>query len=255
MNSDPTSGARLAKGIEALELAEFEDAIVLFEQAVVADASDPNAWFYLGLCYLETGRADLAIEALSRAIAADPSSADAHSLLGTAHGAAGQIDLAAESYRRALAIEPDHPKADEFLIRTEALIASREHYRSALRLVYSPTSGRQGMNEGIRELLQSVAIFNASPAAGEFQRLAGQVMEANEATAIVSTGGEGPFWGSAVERAERAFDRKAWHEAASGYHEALDLSGDHAFIHHALGLIYFTLGDSQAGIRAWQQTL
>src|SRR5262249_7556476 len=218
MNSDPTSGARLAKGIEALELAEFEDAIVLFEQAVVADASDPNAWFYLGLCYLETGRADLAIEALSRAIAADPSYADAHYLLGTAHGAAGQIDLAAESYRRALAIQPDHPKADEFLIRTEALIASREHYRSALRLVYSPTSGRQEMNEGIRELLQSVAIFNASPAAGEFQRLAGQIMEANEA-AIASTGGEGPFWGSAVERAERAFDRKAWHEAASGYHE------------------------------------
>jgi tetratricopeptide (TPR) repeat protein len=255
MSSDPTSDHMIQRGIQALELAEFEDAIELFEQAAVEDSSDPNAWFYLGLCYLETGRSELAIEALGRAITADSNYADAHYLLGTAYGAVGKIDRAAESYRSALAIQSDHPKADEFLMRTEALIASREHYRSALRLIYSPTSDQQAINQAIRELLHSVAIFNASPAASEFQRLAGRIVQSGQYTGMAIAGAEGPFWATALRNAEQAFDRRAWPEAAASYHQALDLSWEHAFIHHALGLIYFTLGDGEGGIRAWQQTL
>jgi len=255
MNSDPMCDQIVREGIQALELAEFEDAIELLEQAAIADSSAPAPWFYLGVCYLETGRADLAIEALGRAITADPGYADAHYLLGTAFGAAGQIDQAAQSYRNALAIQPNHPRADEFLMRTEALIASREHYRAALKLIYGSMPDPQAMNQAIRELLQSVAIFHASPAVREFQHLAEQIMRSNKAAEVAGTGADGPFWAAALKRAEAAVDRKAWAEAAAGYHEALDLSSEHAFIHHALGLIYFTLGDAEAGVRAWQKAL
>jgi tetratricopeptide (TPR) repeat protein len=255
MSSEWTQDRSITKGLQALELAEFEEAIELFEQAAVENSSDASAWFYLGLCYLETGRPDDAIESLGRAIAADSRRADAHYLLGTALGSTGQIDLAAESYRRALAIQPDHPKADEFLMRTEALITSREHYRSALKIIYGPPGDHDAMNQAIRELLHSVAIFNASPATSEFERLADGVIQSETVRPITGAELDDPFRASAVKRAEKAFDRKAWPEAAGLYHEALDLSGDVAFIHHALGLIYFKLGDVAGGIRAWQQTL
>jgi tetratricopeptide (TPR) repeat protein len=255
MNSESTPGGIITKGLHALEQAEFEDAIELFEQAAVEDSSDANAWFYLGLCYLETGRPDDAIESLRRAVAADSGHADAHYLLGTAFGSTGQIDLAAGSYRRALAIQHDHPKADEFLMRTEALIASREHYRSALKIIHGPPGDPKAINLAIRELLQSVAIFNASPATNEFERLADRVMQSETVRAITGPDLDGPFWASAVKGAEKAFGQKAWPEAAAYYHEALDLSGDLAFIHHALGLIYFKMGDVASGIRAWQNTL
>lgn len=255
MDRESISDAILKRGLEALGVAEFEDAIELFQQAAVENSSDANAWFYLGVCYLETSRAELAIEALSRAVGTDPNHADAHYLLGTAYGATGQIDRAARSYRSALAVQPDHVKADEFLIRTEALISSREHYRSALRLIYGQTPGREAINQAIRELLHSVAIFNASPAVGEFPRLAGQILASGATARMALTGGDGPFWAAAVRRAEKAFDRRAWPESAASYHEALDLSSGHAFIHHSLGLIYFTLGDTEGGIRAWQQTV
>ena len=140
-------------------------------------------------------------------------------------------------------------------MRTEALIASREHYRAALRLIHGTTSGHHTLNQAVRELLHSVAIFSDSPAAGEFERLAGQITQSNERTRIGVAGVQGPFWASALKRAEQAFDRKAWPEAAAGYHEALDLSSEHAFIHHALGLTYFALGDIAGGIREWQQAL
>jgi len=255
MSSNSTPERLITKGLHALQLAEFEDAIELFEQAAVEDSSDANAWFYLGLCYLETRRPDNAIESLRRAIAADSDHADAHYLLGTAFGATGQIDLAAGSYRKALAIKSDHAKADEFLIRTEALIASREHYRTALRLIYSPPGEAGAVNQGIHELLQSVSIFDASPARNEFARLAEDIVQSGTVSWITRPSSDRPFWARAVKRAEDAIDRRALPEAASSYHEALDLEPEHAFIHHALGLIYFKMGDVAGGIRAWQQTL
>jgi tetratricopeptide (TPR) repeat protein len=242
------------KGIAALDLAEFEEAIEAFERVAVEDSSDSRAWFYLGLCYLETGQGENAIEALNRAIVANPEYSDAHYLLGTAVGSVGQIDRAVECYRRALDIDPHHQKAEEFLIRAEALIASRVHYRQAMRLMYQEPRDANWINLAARELLHSVAIFDASPAKGEFAHLAVQIGETGKkATIERPSDDDGPFWASAVKRAEQAMARRSWPEAASAYHEALDLSPDHAFIHHALGRIYFALGDVDGGIKAWQQ--
>jgi tetratricopeptide (TPR) repeat protein len=104
-------------------------------------------------------------------------------------------------------------------------------------------------------LLQSATIFSGSPAKAEFARLANLIIESGSHKAMNGLMmNEGPFWTSAVKRAEAAFAGKRWPEAASHYNEALDLSPDHAFIHHALGLIYFALGDTESGLSAWQRT-
>ena len=256
MSSELTSEEMVAQGVAALEVAEFDEAIEIFSLAAVEDSTNSRAWFYLGLCYLETRQTDLAVEALDRAIMADPDYAQAHYLRGTAAGAMGDLDEAAWRYRRALEIDPHQHKAEEFLIRTEALLASREHYRAAMRLIYAEAREPGWLNRAARQLLSSAVIFKESPAKGELARLAKEVMESGNSRTVADMGViEGPFWASAVRRAEQAFARRSLTEAASSYHEALDLSYDHAFIHHALGLIYFAIGDVESGTSAWQRAL
>lgn len=255
MSGGPISEELFDQGMAALGDAEFDDAIELLEQAAVEDPTNARAWFHLGVCYLETGKPDLALEAMDRAINADPALADAYYMRGTALGALGRIDEAAESYRSALKIEPGHQKAEEFLIRTEALLASREHFRTAARLIYSDPKPDDWISSAVRELLHSVAIFKDSPAKGDFRRLADRIRENGDVRVDSELGdGESPFWKRSVIHGQSAFDRGNWPEAASSYNEALDLSPDHAFIHHALGLIYFALGDAESGITAWQRT-
>jgi tetratricopeptide (TPR) repeat protein len=254
--AEQTAEELIERGLAALDVAEFDDAIDSFGDAAIGSPDNPLAWFYLGLCYLETREAELAIEALNRAIAVDSDYADAHYLLGTATAATGRLDDASRSYRRALEIDPNHHKAEEFLVRTEALLASREHYREAMRLIYSDERDPRWLNRAIRELLHSVAIFGESPARNEFARLATQVLDSGDRMALHSDSDEDArLWASAIRRAQEGLKGRNWPEAATCYHEALDLSPDHAFIHHALGLVYIVLGDVDGGIRSWQRAL
>src|SRR5579863_9006358 len=153
-----------SQGLEALGRADFAEAIELLEAVAVEDSANAEVWRQLGVCYLETRRPDVAIEALERSLKCDPRDANAHYILGNACGTSGQLDRAAACYRRALEIEPDHAKAEEFLIRTEALLESRQHYRNGLGLLYSTNAGLEDLNQALRELVQSAAIFDGSPA-------------------------------------------------------------------------------------------
>jgi tetratricopeptide (TPR) repeat protein len=253
---EETAEELIERGLAALDVAEFDDAIESFGDAAIVAPHNPHAWFYLGLCYMETREVELAIEALNRAIAVDSGYADAHYLLGTAAGATGRLEDASLSYRRALEIDPNHHKAEEFLVRTEALLASREHYREAMKLIYADERDDRWLNRAVRELLHSVAIFGDSPARSEFSRLATQVLESRERVTLHFDSDEAArFWVSAIRRAQEALKRRNWPEAATCYHEALDLSPDHAFIHHALGLVSIVMGDVDGGIRSWQRAL
>ncbi len=129
---------RLARALQALGQADFPAAISLLEEFVVEDPANADAWSQLGVCYLETQRPSDAVEAFSRAVQAAPMDAQAHYLLGNACGSLGQLDRAAACYRRALELDPHHAKAEEFLMKVESLIESREHYRSGLELALLP---------------------------------------------------------------------------------------------------------------------
>src|SRR6266567_2380473 len=158
------SKRKLARAMEAVNRTDFPGAIEILSDLLGEDGENAEAWCQLGVCYLETAQLDFALEALKRAVKNDPDHATAHYLLGNTYGTMGQLERASACYRRALEIEPQHSKAEEFLIKTESLLESREHYRQGLKLLYSAEPTPHDLNQALRALAQSAAIFDGSPA-------------------------------------------------------------------------------------------
>ena len=253
---NPNLHEKLTRAKEALNLADFPAAIALLEEVVVEDAVNAEAWCQLGVCYLETQRPDDALEALARAVNAAPSNATVHYLLGNALGTLGQLERAAACYRRALEIDPHHVKAEEFLIKVESLLESREHYRTALTLIYSQAPSANDLNRALRELVQSVAIFANSPARDSLgecaRRLLAIMQEWSISTAVTA---ELELWVSACERGFQCIRFGNWVGVQAAYQEALSYRAGDAFVHHALGFSFLELGDVDMAVRAWLRTL
>jgi tetratricopeptide (TPR) repeat protein len=247
---------KLNRAKHALSQADFSAAIALLEEVVVEESDNAEAWRQLGVCYLETHRAEYALEALSRAVHAAPDEAAAHYLLGTAHGTLGQLERAAACYRRALEIDPHHAKAEEFLMKTESLLESREHYRNALGLLYSPEPSPGDLNRALRELVQSVAIFEGSPGRDNLPECARRLLESMQERPIPLTiTAELEPWARACERGFHCIRFKNWAGAQAAYEEALGYRVGDAFVHHALGFSFLGLGDFDNAVRAWLRTV
>ena len=247
---------KFAQALEALSQADFSTAIELLGEVVVQDAENSEAWLQLGVCYLETRQPDLAIEALSRAVKANPHDATAHYLLGNALGSLGNLERAAACYRKALEIDPHHVKAEEFLIKAESLLASREHYRTGLQLLYSSSPGAADLNQALRELIQSAAIFPESPARDNLLECARKLLELRTEwlTPMPADPGLG-LWAAACERGWQCVRFSNWVGARAAYEEALSYRGQDAFVHHALGFSFAELGELDDALRAWLRTL
>ncbi|HEV2493000.1 MAG TPA: tetratricopeptide repeat protein [Terriglobia bacterium] len=244
--------AKFARAKEALNRADFPGAIALLSEVVVEDSANADAWCHLGVCYLETGRPDLALEALTRAAKADPRHATAHYLLGNAYGTSGELEKAAACYRRALEIEPHHAKAEEFLIRTESLLESREHYRNGLKLLYAAEPTPLDLNQALRELVQSAAIFDGSPARDNLLECARKLFALKTELAIpVEITPELHNWGRACERGYQCVLFNNWVGARAAYEETLEYRVQDAFVHHALGFSFVELGEIGDAVRAW----
>jgi tetratricopeptide (TPR) repeat protein len=247
---------RLAQALEALNQADFPTAIELLGEVVVEDAENSEAWMQLGVCYLETRQVDLATEALSRAVQTGPQNPMAHYLLGNALGSLGNLERAVACYRKALEIDPHHAKAEEFLIKAESLLASREHYRAGLRLLYSSSPGAAELSQGLRELIQSVAIFPESPARDNLLECASKLFELRTELPIpIRADREFDLWLAACKRAWHCLRFSNWRGARAAYEEALSYRVEDAFVHHALGLCYAELGDLDSALRAWLRVL
>ncbi|MFB3920252.1 MAG: tetratricopeptide repeat protein [Terriglobia bacterium] len=253
---DKVASEKFQRAMEALSQADFPAAIELLGEVVVDDAANGEAWLQLGVCYLETQHPDLALEALTRAVQAAPEHATAHYVLGNAHGSTGNLERAAACYRRALELDPDHAKAEEFLVRTESLLESRERYRSGLKLLYSaaPTAG--DLNRALRELVQSVAIFPQSPARENLLECARKLraMKGEYAVTVAPQLGSG-LWAAACERGFQCIRFENWAGARAAYEEALTYRYQDAFIHHALGFAFVELGEVDDAVRAWLHTV
>jgi len=251
---------KLAQAKEALSRADFPAAIALLEELVVEpvphDPDQAEMWCQLGVCYLETQRADMAQEALSRAIRAAPESATAHYLLGNACGTLGQLERAAACYRRALEIDPRHSKAEEFLVKAESLLESREHYRAGLSLLYSSQPTPQDLNRALRELVQSVAIFDGSPARDNLLDCSRQLLGVtSEWPLAVKVGPELEPWAAACERGYHCLKFKNWLGGRAAYDDALTYRAQDAFVHSALAFCFAELGEMDEAVRAWLRTL
>ncbi len=247
---------KLDQAKEAVAQADFAAAIPLLEELVVEDANLAEAWLQLGLCYLETRRPDLALEALERAVRAEPDDATAHYLLGNACGTLGQLERAAACYRRALELDPRHAKAEEFLMKAESLIESREHYRAGLALLYSAQPSAQDLNRALRELVQSAAIFENSPARDNLLECARKLLALMTEWMIPKAiTPELDPWAAACERGYQCVRFKNWVGVQAAYEEALDFRVADAFIHHALGFSFIEQGSPEGAVRAWLRVL
>lgn len=247
---------RLQQGLDALSRADFPGAIDKLSQVLAADPSNGLAWRALGICYLEIRQPDVALTALERALQADPSEADTHYILGNACGTLGRLERAAACYRRALELNPQHAKAEEFLIRSEALLTSREHYRCGLRLLYGPEPSAQDLNQALRELVQSAAIFDDSPANDSLADCARRLWDIRQEARMEAPrepGLEG--WKQACERGYQCVWAGNWRGARAAYEDALDYRAGDAFVHHALGFSLALLEQPAAAVRACLRTL
>jgi len=247
---------KMERGIEALNRADFPSAIEMLSEVVVEDSDNAEAWRQLGVCYLETAQPNLALEALARAVRYDPRDATAHYLLGNAYGSGAQLERAAACYRRTLEIEPGHAKAEEFLIRTESLLESREHYRTGLKLLYLANPTTQDLNRALRELVQSTAIFPGSPARDNLLPCARMLFALKREWSIPT---ELPpqlkRWAAACERGYQCVQFSNWLGATAAYDEALGYRVQDAFVHHALGFSFVELGELDDAVRAWLRVL
>lgn len=249
-------GVKFQQGLDALSRADFPEAIKMLEQVVVEDPSNARAWRELGVSYLEIRQPTIALEALERSLQADPGDADTHYILGSACGTLGQLEHATACYRRALELNPGHAKAEEFLIRTESLLESREHYRRGLKLLYAAEPGVADLNQALRELVQSAAIFDGSPATENLADCAKKLLGSKQETtlSVESAAGLGN-WMRACERGYQCLLAGNWPGARAAYEEALAFRASDAFVHHALGFSFLYLGETGDAIRAWLRTL
>ena len=256
MSQEEKLSETFVRGMEALGQADFPSAIEMFGEVVAADPNHARAWSQLGLCLLEMREHARAREALNRSVTADPRDADAHYLLGNAEGSVGNLEEAAAGYRRALSINPAHAKAEEFLIRTESLLTSREHFRSALKILSTPDPSLDQLNSGLRELIQSVAIFPNSPAGDHLLDCARKLF-ARAQSFEVSLFPEAPpsYWRELCERGYQSLQFRNWSEARQAYESSLDFITDSAFVHHALGFSFIETGETENAVRAWMRTL
>jgi tetratricopeptide (TPR) repeat protein len=247
---------RLARALEAMGQADFPGAISLLEELVLEDSANAPAWSQLGVCYLETQRPSDALEALSRAVQAAPTNADTHYLLGNASGSMGQLDRAADCYRRALELNPHHAKAEEFLMKVESLLESREHYRTGLGLLHAANPSPDDLNRCLRELTLSVAIFENSPARDNLQDASRLLLGLQKEWPLpMEITPELQPWAAACERGYQCMHFKNWIGTQTAYEEALSYRVADAFVHQALGFSFIELGEIDNAVQAWLRAM
>ena len=93
-------------GVVAYFAHQYEEAIALYDRALLTLRKAPGLHNNLGLALQAVGKYTQAVKAFRRSVAASPANASYHLNLGEALKSAGDIDAAFVSFSRALALEP-----------------------------------------------------------------------------------------------------------------------------------------------------
>lgn len=244
------------RALRAFGQAEFEEARRLLERLLSTQPDHARAWERLGICHLETRRPELALEALERASEVDPQNADTVYWLGNAAGTLGQLDRAYACYQRALELDPTHVKANEFLVRTRNLLESREHYRAALVLLQNKRPPDRYLTLGLRELLQSTALFPESPARSELAHCAREILKVARDVPLMLPAGEGlEEWARHHQQGNTGLRFRNPQQALAAYEHALGYKDDDPYAWHGLALAQALAGDLENAARSWQRCL
>ncbi len=79
-----------------------------FQEAVLKDPKNINAWIALGDVMMDSSRYNEAIDAYTKALAMNPKNVDVMVDLGTCYRNAGKPELALKQYNKAIEINPNH---------------------------------------------------------------------------------------------------------------------------------------------------
>ena len=258
--SEPSAASKkYEEALAALDRADFETARESLDEVFRDQPDHAGAWTHLGVCFLEMGQGQRALEALERAaaiVAADtgPRAAQVHYLLGVAQGVAGELDRALACFRRALELDPAHQKAEEFRVRTEGLLESRQHYKNALALLKDKSHPHYAAR-ALREILLSLSLFAGSPAREELPYCFGELRKTLRDAACALEPGYNfqPFF-DACERGYQALRLFNWAAARQAYEEAAAMRAE-PFAFHGLALASMGAGDAENALRFWKQLL
>jgi tetratricopeptide (TPR) repeat protein len=248
-------GDEFERALEAFNQADFAAAIGILNELASREPASGEIWLQLGICYLKNRQPGQAAEALARAVSAEPQRASTHFFLGAAYGAAGDLERASGCLRRALEIDPCLSHADRYLLQVESLLESRERYLAGCRLLYSsqPTVG--DLNRALRELVESAAIYEGSPARDNLRECARKLIGFKQEYSVnADLTPELENWFAACRRGHACWESKNWAGACDAYLEALRARRD-AFVYHAVGFCFVELGAMAGAVRAWLRAL
>ncbi|MBN1330803.1 MAG: tetratricopeptide repeat protein [Candidatus Heimdallarchaeota archaeon] len=125
MTESKTAKELLEKGLEALQQSKNEEALLIFEQALVFDFENSLLWSYKGIALRKLGKYDEAIECYNKALRIDPTSLKA--LLNKARTLRIQrkYDLALFVYEEILELQPEHEEAKFESINVKSLLSKQ----------------------------------------------------------------------------------------------------------------------------------
>ena len=109
----PTGEDLKIVGLDYVLLDDYTDAIHWLEKAVERDATNVDAWYYLGRACYTTGRQEQAWKAFVRVLDLDPHNVKAKNNLGLILETDGKPESAIDAYRTALAWQEHSPHPSE----------------------------------------------------------------------------------------------------------------------------------------------
>ncbi|HEX5965998.1 MAG TPA: TonB family protein [Pyrinomonadaceae bacterium] len=145
----PSPNPALAPVVELIRVGDFEKALKLLKQAVKENKTDGEAWYYLGIVYLQTSELNKAADAFQKAVEVRPDlAAQAQGSYAYALVLRNRLDSAAVAANKALEIDPNHIEAlytlaivelrkgarEEAIKRADSIIALKPDYAAAYLL-------------------------------------------------------------------------------------------------------------------------
>jgi len=157
------------KGVQALELGNFQEARIHLENAQKSYGSSAEIDFLLGYVFFQQQQFDRALDYLKRSVEQDPNNVQAHSALGQLYYDRKEYQLAAQSEELVVKLSPEseHPRLllanaylglkqyDKSVEQAQRIVDSGSTESRAARLVLGQALAGQGNYDRAREMLQS----------------------------------------------------------------------------------------------------
>jgi tetratricopeptide (TPR) repeat protein len=109
----PTADDLKIVGLDFVLLNDYPDAIKWLERAVSFDATNRDAWYYLGRAYYTRARLGEASKAFQKVLELDPHNVKAETNLGLIYESSGEPAAAIEAYRTAIAWQENNLEPSE----------------------------------------------------------------------------------------------------------------------------------------------